>query len=52
MFLLFGFVVPFGFNIIMVKTDLDQVIRWRILVTVNAISSVIAMIFIFVGFIP
>lgn len=52
MFLLFGFVVPFGFNVIMVKADLDQFIRWRIIVTANALSTIIVLIFIFTGFIP
>lgn len=52
MFLLFGFVVPFAFNLIMVETGLDQFIRWRIIVTANALSTLVVVFFILIGFIP
>jgi len=44
--------VPFGYNTILLKKGLDQMVRWRIIVTANSLPIVMLIILILMRFIP
>lgn len=44
--------MPFGFNTILLKKGVDQMVRWRIIVTANSLPIVILIILVLIKFIP
>ncbi len=52
MFVILGFMLSFGFNTIMLKGGLDQIIRWHVVVSVNFFAILIIIISILVKFLP
>jgi len=52
LFVLFGIAFCFGYNTIMLKVKLDEIIRWRIVVTANASPLLILIVLILFKIIP
>ncbi len=42
----------FGFNTVMLKTGVDQIVRWRVVISINFFAILAIMIFIFLNIIP
>ncbi len=51
-YLLFGLVIPIALNLILLKNEVSQFIRWRIVVGMNALPNLIVIISIIFKFIP
>ncbi len=51
-YLLFGLVIPVALNLALLKNDVSQLIRWRIIVGVNALPNLVVIISIILKFIP
>jgi MFS family permease len=52
LFVLTGFVLPFSFNTILLKKDIDETLRWRIVITVDALPLFILLILLVAKIIP
>lgn len=52
LFVIIGFMVSFGFNTILLEAGVDQIVRWRIVVSVNFFAILIIIIGIVTKLIP
>lgn len=52
LFVIIGFMVSFGFNTILLEAGVDQIVRWRIVVSVNFFAILIIIIGIVTKMIP
>lgn len=52
LFVIIGFMVSFGFNTILLEAGVDQIVRWRIVVSVNFFAILIIIIGIITKLIP
>lgn len=52
LFVIIGFIVSFGFNTILLEAGVDQITRWRIVVSVNFFAILIIIIGIVTKLIP